>query len=81
MNFVRRARRIGIIHRVPTVFVPLSELGPPPPPPQANVAPSQDPSGGDTLACGEGGGGPNFDEGTETLVLYVYFDPSTWPGV
>jgi hypothetical protein len=32
--------------------------------------------GGDTLACGGGGelwahGGPNYDEGTDTLVLYV----------
>jgi hypothetical protein len=33
--------------------------------------------GGDTLACGEGGGGPNSDEETETLVLYVYHNPTT----
>ncbi len=33
--------------------------------------------GGDTLACGVGGGGPNSDKGTDTLVLYVYYNPST----
>ncbi len=32
--------------------------------------------GGDTLACGGGGGGPN-SEGRHTLVLYVYYNPST----
>jgi hypothetical protein len=29
--------------------------------------------GEDTLACGGGGGGANSDEGTGTLVLYVYY--------
>ncbi len=54
-----------------------SELGPPlthkrvlPPPPLGL-------RGRDTLPCGEGGGGPNSDEGTDTLVLYVYYNPST----
>jgi hypothetical protein len=37
---------------------------PPPPPPQASVASPQDPSGGS-----------NSDEGTETLVLYVFYIP------
>ncbi len=33
------------------------------------------PEGGDTLASGRGGGGPNSDEGTDTWVLkaYIYF--------
>jgi hypothetical protein len=41
--------------------------------PQGSVAPSPFGSmGGDTLVCGEGGGeGPNSDEETNTLVLYV----------
>jgi hypothetical protein len=29
--------------------------------------------GGDTLACGEGVGGPNSDEGTDTLVWYSMY--------
>jgi hypothetical protein len=34
--------------------------------------------GGDTLACGgEGVGGPNSDERTDTLVFFVYYNPST----
>jgi hypothetical protein len=36
----------------------------------------QDPRGEDTLA-GEGVGGPICDEGTDTLVLYVYYNPCT----
>jgi hypothetical protein len=33
---------------------------------------------GGTLACGRGGGRrSNSDEGTETLVLYEYYNPST----
>ncbi len=34
----------------------------------------------DTLACGGGGGGPDSDEGTDTLALYIctlYYNPST----
>jgi hypothetical protein len=30
------------------------------------------PKGGDTLACGRGRGGPNSDEGIDTLLLYRY---------
>ena len=34
--------------------------------------------GGDTFASGRGSvGGPNSDEGTESLVLYVYYNPFT----
>ncbi len=33
--------------------------------------------GGATFASGVRGGGPNSDEGTDTLVLYVYYNPST----
>jgi hypothetical protein len=47
------------------------------PHPQASVAPPFR-SKGDTLACGGGGvRGPNSDEGTDTLVLYVYYNPTT----
>ncbi len=42
--------------------------------PQASVASL--PKGGDTLARGVRG--PNSDEGTDTLVLYVYYNPSTY---
>ncbi len=53
-----------------------SELGPPNPSPAISVVPLPFGSkGGDTLACG--GGGPNSNEGTDTLVLYVHYDPST----
>jgi hypothetical protein len=31
------------------------------------------PKGGATLACGGGSGGPSFDEGTDTPVLYVHW--------
>ncbi len=43
------------------------------------LLPPLDPKGGDRLAWGGegGGGGPNFDEGKDTLVLYVYYNPST----
>ncbi len=44
------------------------------PPSQASVASPQVPSrGGHTRFTG---GGPNTDEGTESLVLYVYYDLS-----
>jgi hypothetical protein len=46
-------------------------------PPQASVAPPFVSKGGDTLACGEGVGGPNSDDGTDTLVLYANYKPST----
>jgi hypothetical protein len=53
-----------VIHNVPL-----------PPPSQVSVVPPpQDPSGGDThLLAGKGVGGPNTDEGTDTLVLYVLY--------
>jgi hypothetical protein len=42
------------------------------PPPQASVAPPQDPSGGKPHSlAGEGVGGPNSDDWTDTLVLYT----------
>jgi hypothetical protein len=52
------------------------ELGPPltrkgvAPPPLGT-------KGGDTLAWEAGGGVPNTDEGTDTQVLYVYYNTST----
>ncbi len=61
-------------HRVYRLSVQSSELDPPPPPPpQASVSPPHlGPGGRATLACGVGGGGPNSDEGTDTLVLFLY---------
>ncbi len=45
---------------------------------QASVAYPQDPSGGGGHSfVGEGVEGPNFDNGTEIVVLYVYYNPST----
>jgi hypothetical protein len=36
------------------------------------------PWGGDTLAWGERGGGPNFDEETDTLHGILLYNPSTF---
>ena len=60
--------------------VPSSELDPPPPTPQTKVAPPLAPRtqvGGTHSLPGEGVGGPYSDEGTESLVLYVYYNPFT----
>jgi hypothetical protein len=48
-----------------------SELGPTPPPPhpQASVSPPLVPGGGTHSLAGEGVGGPNSDEGTDTVVF------------
>ncbi len=52
---------------------------PPPPPQQERVASPGQKWGGVTLACGEEGeGGSNSDEGPRTLVLYVYYNPSSY---
>ncbi len=59
-----------------------SELGPPTPSPASGCdSPSpQAPRGGEAkLACGEGGGGPNTDPWTDTLVLYIII-PLRWRG-
>ncbi len=63
------------------LFLQSSELGHPPPlpHPQANVSLTLGP-GGDTLACGRReGGGPNSDEGTDTVVFQedMYFVSQT----
>jgi hypothetical protein len=50
-----------------------SELGPPIPPPPYPLVLLLRPlgsKGGDTLACGLGGGGPDSDEETDILVFY-----------
>ncbi len=52
-------------------YVQSFELGPITPNPQASVAPPFRPNGGDTFACVGGNGGPDSDEATDTLVLYV----------
>jgi hypothetical protein len=57
------------------LFLQSSELDPlPPPPPNLQGSVSPDPfvpgRGGNTLVCaGEGVGGPNSDEGRDTVVL------------
>ncbi len=53
---------------------------PPSPQPQVSVAlppPLGPTKGGDLLLTGKGAGGPNSAEGTDTLVLYVLYNPST----
>jgi hypothetical protein len=60
------------LHRVPG-FLVIRQIGSPPmqasvPPP--HLGPGE--GGGNTLACGGGDGRANSDEGTGTLVLYVY---------
>jgi hypothetical protein len=62
----------GITHRVESARLPLqsSELAPSPPHPQATVAPP--PlwfQGGTHYLAGEGAGGANSDERTDTVVL------------
>jgi hypothetical protein len=56
-----------------------SELGPPQLLTHKGVLllPPLGPRGETHSLAGEGLGGPNSDEGTYTLVLYVYFNPST----
>jgi hypothetical protein len=53
-------------------FSPVVRIGTPPPPhPQGRFTHLWLGGGGYTLACGRGdGGGPNSDEGTDTVVLY-----------
>ncbi len=52
-------------------FSPVVRMGTHPhtPAPAGECAPPFGSGGGDTLACGRGGGGPNSDEGTDTMVL------------
>jgi hypothetical protein len=59
--------------------VPSSELGQPTPSPTRECCspPPVEPRGETHSLAGEGVGGPNSDEGTATLVLYVYYNPST----
>ncbi len=64
------------VYRMPGFLSNRPNLVPPPPQSLGSVAPPLFGSkGGDTLACGEGVGGPNSDEGTGTLVLYAYYKP------
>jgi hypothetical protein len=55
-----------------------SELDPPPPHPQANVAAASGPRGETRSLAGEGLGLPSSGEGADTLILYVYYNPSTF---
>jgi hypothetical protein len=55
------------------VSVPPSELGPSTRYPAGECgSPLGSKLGGDTLGWREGVGGPNSDEGTETLALYIF---------
>ncbi len=54
------------------LFLQSSGLGPPPPSPVGERVPPPSWPGGDVLA-GEGGVGPNSNEGTDTVILYVFF--------
>ncbi len=71
----------GILHRVYSVPGFLSSrpnwVPPPPTPhPQASVSPPG--SKGETHSiAGDGVGEPSSNKGTGTLVLYVYYNPST----
>ncbi len=69
----------GIIVYFTKVYVPSSELGPPSPTLHASLPPPPPPPQvwGRHTRLGGGGGGPHSNEGTETLVLYVYNKPST----
>jgi hypothetical protein len=59
-----------------------SELGTPTPsPPRECALPPLSPRGETHSLAGEGVGGPNSDEGTDNLVLYAYYNPSTDQGV
>jgi hypothetical protein len=64
-------------------FFPVVQIGSPPPPhpPGIVLFPPLDPRGETHSLAGEGVGEPNSDEGTDTLVLYAYFNPSTDQGV
>jgi hypothetical protein len=64
---------LSVIHRVQGFLFSRPNWVPPPTHPQGSVAPpSFGTKGGETLACWVGSaGGPNHDEGTDTLALYV----------
>jgi hypothetical protein len=65
------------LHGVPE-FLSLRRNWVPPPPPQARVPPPPLGSlGGATCLAGEMVGGPNSDEGTDALVFYLHYNPST----
>ncbi len=56
-------------------FCPVVPIGSPQP--QPSVAPPLGSTGETHSLAKEGVVGPNSDEGTDTLVLYVYYNPST----
>ncbi len=66
------------------LYIQSSELGPVPPYPQESVTPPLWVQGGRHTRLRGRGGGPNSDDGTDILVLYVNYNPSTvsyvsWP--
>jgi hypothetical protein len=62
-------------YRVPGILSSRPNWVPPTPSPTRECcsSPPFGSKGADTLACGRGVGGPDSDEGTDTLVLYVYY--------
>ncbi len=69
--------RRGTVHRVPECLS-LRRNWVPPPHRRVWLPLPQDPSEGETHSLvGKGVGGPNSDEWTESLVLYVCYNPST----
>jgi hypothetical protein len=68
---------VNFLHCTPQsarIFLQSSELGPPTPPPHPQASVSPFGSGGGTHSLGgEGLEGPNSDEGTDTVLLYVCY--------
>ncbi len=60
---------------------PVVRMGPPAPHPLGSVHPPPGKGGGTRSLAGKGVRGPNCDEGTDTLVLYVYYNPSAEGGI
>jgi hypothetical protein len=69
---------IEYIKRVPEFMYLRRNWVPPPPPPSKYMClpPSLGSWRDSHTLAGEGVGGPDSDEGTETLELYVYYNPS-----
>jgi hypothetical protein len=59
-------------------FCPVIRIGPPTPSSASECcSPPLSPRGETHLLVGEGVGRPNSNEGSDTLVLYVHYNPST----
>jgi hypothetical protein len=65
------------VHRVPGFLSSRPNWVPTPPHQQEIVAPPIGSKGGTHSPAGKGVGGPNSDDGTDTVVLQEYYIPST----